>query len=88
MLIRDLVAVLRNKRQVPSHEICNCELANDKVDALREHLATKSVDAGQERAGSRPEAGCITFPCSVRIPPAFLTGMVTERGKVKHLKTH
>lgn len=32
MLIRDFASVLRNKRQVPSHEIGDCELANDKVD--------------------------------------------------------
>jgi hypothetical protein len=32
MLIRDFAAVLKNKRQVPSHEIGDCELANDKVD--------------------------------------------------------
>jgi hypothetical protein len=33
MMIRDFAAVLKNKRQVPSHEIGDCELANDKVDA-------------------------------------------------------
>ena len=33
MLIRDLAAVLKNKRQVASHEIGDCELANEKVDA-------------------------------------------------------
>jgi hypothetical protein len=33
MLIRDFAAVLKNKRQVPSQEIADCELANDKVDA-------------------------------------------------------
>jgi hypothetical protein len=33
MLIRDFAAVLKNKRQVPSREIGDCELANDKVDA-------------------------------------------------------
>lgn len=33
MLIRDFAAVLKNKKQVPSQEIADCELANDKVDA-------------------------------------------------------
>jgi hypothetical protein len=33
MLIRDFAAVLKNKRQVFSQDISNCELANDKVDA-------------------------------------------------------
>ena len=32
MLIRDFAAVLKNKRQVPSQEIGDCELANEKVD--------------------------------------------------------
>lgn len=33
MLIRDFASVLKNKRQVPSREISDYELANDKVDA-------------------------------------------------------
>jgi len=28
--------------------------------------------------------GCITFPLPITYPRVFLTGMVTERGKVKH----
>jgi hypothetical protein len=33
MLIRDFAAVLKNKRDLPSMDIANCELTNDKVDA-------------------------------------------------------
>lgn len=32
MLIRDFAAVLKNKRQVPSHELSDYELTNEKVD--------------------------------------------------------
>lgn len=33
MLIKDLATVLKNKREVPSKEISNYEVANDKVGA-------------------------------------------------------
>jgi hypothetical protein len=33
MLIRDFAAVLKNRKQIPSHLIADCELPNEKVDS-------------------------------------------------------